>query len=491
MKKKSTTLNNFLLLLVTLILTPFISWSQTVADNMQTVLSPGSVNPTTPASASVTGNLSLNDIGAASFYYGTPVEGLGGTASTNYTLNSDSNGAISFNTDKAGMYFFDVPVTTAAGIVTTPLTITVDGPVEDLVTLQLTNRLSGGFEAKINGNLAINDINPLNTYATAIVGNDGVAGVYTLTINPDGTYFFDGHAAGMYHFEVPVTTLLGVINTALRITVNGPIGDTIGLTNKTVSTIVGNVSANDMGGPYVYGTPITGNNGVPGSYNMNMGTDGQFTFTASAVGIYNLEIPVTTDSGILFTPLAINVTAPLPISLVNFNARLVQNVVELDWTTALEKNAAYFSVQRSVDGLHFEEIGTLEAEENSTIEQSYSFTDIDIMTNRQNNSSVLYRLELFDKDNTSQLSETVAINLSTTVDDITMFPNPTQGQIKITNWEEIDKLTIINSFGQVIYSDKAVSGPIVNINGNSTGVYHVIIETLQGELRTSKLQLIK
>jgi len=491
MKKTYTTSSNFLILLLALILTPIISWSQTVADNLQTVLAPGTVNPTTPASASVNGNLSINDMNATSFYYGTPSEGIEGVASTNYTLITDTNGALTFNTDKAGMYHFDVPVTTTNGIVSTPLTITVDGPVEDLVTLQLTNRLSGGFEAKFGGNLAINDINPLHTYGTEIVGEDGVAGVYTLTINSDGTFFFDGQAAGIYHFEVPVTTLAGVLNTDLRITVNGPIGDTVGGTNKTVSTIVGDVSTNDIGGSYSYGTAVVADKGVPGLYTMNMGTDGQFTFTGSTVGIYNLEIPVTTDSGVLFTPLAINVTAPLPVGLANFSASLVQNVVELDWATASEKNADYFSVQRSVDGVHFEEIGTVVAAQNSDADQHYGFTDMDIMTSGQSNKSVLYRLELFDNDNSSHFSETVAINFPSTVKEISIFPNPTDGQFKITNWEEIDKLTIVNSFGQVIYSDQAVSGSIVNLSGNATGVYSVILETFQGEMLTSKLQLIQ
>jgi hypothetical protein len=489
MKKLSTT-KNYILFLLALVISPMITLAQPVQDIFQTGLSPSSNPAGGDAMAATNGNLKANDLGASMFIYGTPTVGAAGVASSSYTLNVSTNGNMSFSVDKAGVYNFDVPVTTLNGVLSSAITIVVDGPVDDGSTLDLANDLNGGFEALSTGNLSANDINAQYTYGAERVGEDGVAGLYTLTVNSDGSYFFDGEAAGNYHFEIPTSTPLGVIYSDLRFTVNGPVPDNVSPSfSQGSSMLVGNLASNDVGGPYTYGSQVQVNQGV-GNYAMTVSPNGDFTFSADQMGVYNLEVPVTTNEGVLMSPMVIEVTSPLPVSLANFEAVFTNDKVELDWGTVSEKNASHFSVQRSVDGINFSEVGIVAAVGNSVQEENYSFTDLTLQNILQKYSSVYYRLEQVDMDYTSRLSKIKTINFSSLVDKITVLPNPTRGQVKLTNWENVENITVVNSMGQVVYSDKAVSGSTVNLNGNVAGVYLVIIQTADGEKITESLQVV-
>lgn len=66
----------------------------------------------------------------------------------------------------------------------------------------------------------------------------------------------------------------------------------------------------------------------------------------------------------------------LPIELGSFTGFHTGHSVELDWTTITEKDNDYFIVQRTLDGVSYEEIGMVDGEGNSTRTIDYEFTDI-------------------------------------------------------------------------------------------------------------------
>ena len=49
-------------------------------------------------------------------------------------------------------------------------------------------------------------------------------------------------------------------------------------------------------------------------------------------------------------------TNPLPIELVSFNAKLINDKVDLDWTSASEINNDYYTIERSLYGLLSDEV---------------------------------------------------------------------------------------------------------------------------------------
>ena len=66
---------------------------------------------------------------------------------------------------------------------------------------------------------------------------------------------------------------------------------------------------------------------------------------------------------------------PLPIELVSFNAVANGDVVDLSWQTATEINNAYFTIERSIDGVVWEEIITTNGAGNSNQTIEYFETD--------------------------------------------------------------------------------------------------------------------
>ena len=52
----------------------------------------------------------------------------------------------------------------------------------------------------------------------------------------------------------------------------------------------------------------------------------------------------------------------LPVELITFNGRVMNNNIKLDWQTATELNNSHFDVEWSTDGISFEKIGQVHFE---------------------------------------------------------------------------------------------------------------------------------
>ncbi len=112
----------------------------------------------------------------------------------------------------------------------------------------------------------------------------------------------------------------------------------------------------------------------------------------------------------LFSPwtlASVNSENPLPISLVSFTAKPEGREVRLDWTTASERDNAYFTVERSADGLDFEGILQVPGALNS--QQLLHYTDLDP---RPYSGLNYYRLRQTDLDGTDALSAVVTVWMS-------------------------------------------------------------------------------
>jgi hypothetical protein len=65
----------------------------------------------------------------------------------------------------------------------------------------------------------------------------------------------------------------------------------------------------------------------------------------------------------------------LPIKLISFDAKIVENRVDLNWSTASEVNNDYFTIERSINGIDFHSIYTTKGAGNSSIKINYSASD--------------------------------------------------------------------------------------------------------------------
>jgi hypothetical protein len=91
----------------------------------------------------------------------------------------------------------------------------------------------------------------------------------------------------------------------------------------------------------------------------------------------------------------ISVTSPqpLPVEMLYFEGIGYETSNLLRWSTASEQNSNYFSIERSVDGYDWREVGKKESAGNSN--EIIEYTYVDPFTN---NSVVYYRLQQYDFD---------------------------------------------------------------------------------------------
>jgi hypothetical protein len=129
----------------------------------------------------------------------------------------------------------------------------------------------------------------------------------------------------------------------------------------------------------------------------NGGTTGNATTgTVSTAAVETAFSPWTLAS--------VTANNPLPIELLSFTATPAGHVVDLKWSTASERDNAFFTVERSVDAQHFEGISQLPAVGNSQSVIYYADVDHTPMPGLS-----YYRLRQTDQDGTSTLSEAVPV----------------------------------------------------------------------------------
>lgn len=91
-----------------------------------------------------------------------------------------------------------------------------------------------------------------------------------------------------------------------------------------------------------------------------------------------------------FTTLVFN-SSPLPVELTDFNVELIEEGVELTWTTATEINNDYFTVEKSTDAVNFEMIDEVPGAGNSQAILNYSYIDDNVF-----NGVSYYRIKQTD-----------------------------------------------------------------------------------------------
>jgi len=148
----------------------------------------------------------------------------------------------------------------------------------------------------------------------------------------------------------------------------------------------------------------------------------------------------------------------LPIELMYFNAKLNNDEVDLDWATAAEINNDYFTIERSDDGIHFNEIHRQPGSGNSTSRRTYSATD-----NSPMQGYSYYRLKQTDYDGRYTYSEIKTVkykssgmNDQSALNIISIAPNPFVDRFTLTFMLKKSmeaEIQLISSNGEMIFSE--------------------------------------
>lgn len=176
----------------------------------------------------------------------------------------------------------------------------------------------------------------------------------------------------------------------------------------------------------------------------------------------------------------------LPIELTQFTAYPQENEVTIYWQTASEENNHYFTIERSIDGLNFEIIGTVMGAGNSQTTLNYNYTDASPLS-----GTTYYRLQQTDFDGKFEIFNMVSVSFYNE-SALKVFPNPASSDLTIDfgGLTAQSTIQIMNIHGQVVktlsvwesvqtidVSDLAAGNYLLTIiNGNQPIVKRIVIQ---------------
>jgi hypothetical protein len=143
----------------------------------------------------------------------------------------------------------------------------------------------------------------------------------------------------------------------------------------------------------------------------------------------------------------------LPVKLLEFTATLQKSRVDLNWTTAQEKQFSHFVVQRSADGIDYSDVGLVFAEGESSDLNKYSLPDLSIAGKK---GLLYYRLKMVDLDGEASFSPVriIRIGEEKAALTVTVYPNPVKDQLRVTipsTWQGKEvKYELFNANGQAV-----------------------------------------
>lgn len=147
-------------------------------------------------------------------------------------------------------------------------------------------------------------------------------------------------------------------------------------------------------------------------------------------------------------------TVVLPVELVEYSGELNSNgEVAISWSTATETNNSHFTIERSTNGLTFEEIGRVVGHGNSSQMLDYTYFDLAPVAGTN-----YYRLKQTDYNGRYEYVGIVAVDVVKDASGcmLTVFPNPCQGSCTVSfadcpgdNTGDIT-LQVIDVTGQIV-----------------------------------------
>jgi len=253
----------------------------------------------------------------------------------------------------------------------------------------------GGNIGPLNGN---SNVIVISACDAVILDNDIEFG-NGCELNVAGCLVINGNLTAMNNL---------VINVSGSLTING----NINVKNDGELSVFGNVT--------VSGDVVFNNNGVidmNSGYldiggNLSGGSGGNIT----GAGVIDIDGSNTFD---ITPPAGVTVNAGLPVSLIDFSAECVSDMVFLNWTTATEINSAYFLIQRSSDLSLWQDISQVSAAGNSNILLNYTHTDQQPLEGNN-----YYRIVQFDFDGGFEVFGPVSPDCSSGRMMTEIYPNP-------------------------------------------------------------------
>jgi hypothetical protein len=193
----------------------------------------------------------------------------------------------------------------------------------------------------------------------------------------------------------------------------------------------------------------------------NPGVD-SLIFPTLPTGTYFIKITNFSATEFADYSLSNSVTpGDLPVTFLHFDGKLIDNTVQLTWSTASEVNNKGFEVEKSTDGQTFSSIGFVAGDGNSSLVNTYQFTDFKVLS-----GSNYYRLKQVDMDGNFNYSTTIRLDLKNFA--WAIFGNP----ITSNSWIQL-QITKTSNIAFQIFSIDGRRIQTIDLGKISAGSYRV------------------
>ena len=175
---------------------------------------------------------------------------------------------------------------------------------------------------------------------------------------------------------------------------------------------------------------------------------------------------------------------PVPVEVLSFSGQLIdKQAVSLNWATASELNAAYFGVEKSLNGKDFKTINTIKAVGNSAKRNDYTVNDVLSETDK----IIYYRLKQMDVNGDFKYAKTITIyNTSSRNNVLKVYPNPAKNTITVDVSTGIKSVNVYNLQGILVKQSRVNE---VSISDCAAGIYLLEVENTEGVL--SRVKFVK
>ena len=162
----------------------------------------------------------------------------------------------------------------------------------------------------------------------------------------------------------------------------------------------------------------------------------------------------------------------LPVELLSFAGTCDREKVELKWSTAMETNSSYFTVERSSGDAPWQAIGTVGGAGNSPVMHTYAFTDRSPLP-----SLSYYRLKQTAFDGNNKYGTVISAGKCGTgaAEELSLYPNPSAGKFGLLftgDRSQVYSIEIYNALGGKVNGSVGFQ-PAFDLSNEAAGVYFV------------------
>jgi len=189
------------------------------------------------------------------------------------------------------------------------------------------------------------------------------------------------------------------------------------------------------------------------------------------------DASINSDSDGYFDDISLTHSTTLPVHLLFFTSIVSGSAIEVKWQTASEVSNAFFTVEKSEDGLQWKVIAVQEGSMTAQQLTNYQLVDEEPVHGIQ-----YYKLTQTDVDGLTTVFPVIVQEYEAVgAYDVLVFPNPTHGAVTVQVLGVGEKkMRVLSAAGQVVLSGIAFDAPEYFLALSDLPAGYYVIEVYTG-----------